>query len=77
MDVREKIIHIVASKMGVDSQSISDNTNVMKDLGADSLDVAELTMDIEDAFNFRIIDHDFDKLATVKEIVKFVEDRIS
>lgn len=70
----EKIRDILAEQLGVDAENISLETNIMKDLEADSLDVVEIIMAIEDEFEIEIPDEDAEQLQTVTGIVKYIED---
>lgn len=78
-DVTERVVKVV-KKYFVNDDLIDDNfeltekTNLAKDLGADSLDVVEITMDVEDEFNIHI---SLDEFQTVGDIVKAVEKIIS
>lgn len=74
--VFEKIKAILADQFDVDEDSITTETNIQEDLGADSLDVVDLMMSIEDEFEFEVADHELESVRTVGELVKFVEDKI-
>ena len=71
--ILEKIQNILAQQFEVSADSISADTNIVYDLGADSLDVVELIMSIEDEFGVSISDEDAANLITVQKIVDFVE----
>ncbi|MBP3413809.1 MAG: acyl carrier protein [Clostridia bacterium] len=71
-----KIKAILADQFDVDEDSITTETNIQEDLGADSLDVVDLMMSIEDEFEFEVADHELESVRTVGELVKFVEDKI-
>ena len=70
----EKVRNILAEQLGADAEDISLDTNIMKDLEADSLDVVEIIMAIEDEFEIEIPDEDAEQLQTVAGIVKYIED---
>lgn len=75
----ETLQRIIAEQFSVDEDSITVDTSFRDDLGADSLDVLELTMAIEQGFNIEIPESDDEelaKMATVGDIVKYVSDRI-
>lgn len=72
--VFEKVRNILAEQLGADAEDISLDTNIMKDLEADSLDVVEIIMAIEDEFEIEIPDEDAEQLQTVAGIVKYIED---
>ena len=74
--VFDKIKEIIAEQLGVEEDVITVDTNLMKDLEADSLDAVEIIMAIEDEYDIEIPDEDAEKFQTVTDIVKYVEDRI-
>ncbi len=76
-DVKEKVIKIVSEQLGVDAEKINDNTSFVNDLGADSLDVVEMVMELEDEFNIKIPEDAADKIATVGDAVKFISAEVS
>ena len=69
----DKIKGIIAEQLGVEEDAISMETNLMKDLEADSLDAVEIIMAIEDEFDIEIPDEDAEKFQTVADIVGYVE----
>lgn len=74
--VFEKIKAILAEQFDVEEDSITMETNIQDDLGADSLDVVDLMMSIEDEFEFEVADNELESVRTVDELVKFVEQKI-
>ena len=66
--ILEKIQNILAQQFEVSADSISADTNIVDDLGADSLDVVELIMSVEDEFGFSIPDEDAAELVTVGKL---------
>lgn len=70
----DKIKDIIIEQLQVDEADIAMDTNLMKDLSADSLDAVEIIMAIEDAFGIEIPDEDAEKFQTVEDLVKYVED---
>lgn len=72
----DKIKEIIAEQLGVEGDVVTMDTNLMKDLEADSLDAVEIIMAIEDEYDIEIPDEDAEKFQTVTDIVKYVEDRI-
>ena len=74
--ILEKIQNILAQQFEVSADSISADTNIVDDLGADSLDVAELIMSVEDEFGIAIPDEDATELATVGKIVEYIESKL-
>ena len=71
----DKIREILAEQLGADAEDITMDTNIMKDLEADSLDVVEIIMAIEDEFEIEIPDEDAEQLQTVAGIVKYIEEK--
>ena len=69
----EKIADIVSKQLGADFDDIDENTNIMDDLGADSLDVVEMLMAIEESFGVSVPDEEIPNLKTVRDIVEYVE----
>jgi len=76
MDVKQKITDILVEKLGIAHTEVTPEANLIKDLGIDSLDYAELIMEFEQDFNIRIPDNDAEQLQTVSEIVKYVEKKL-
>jgi acyl carrier protein len=73
--VFDKIKEIIVEQLGVEEDSITSTTHLMKDLEADSLDAVEIIMAIEDEFDIEVPDEDAEKFQIVGDIVKYVEDR--
>jgi acyl carrier protein len=72
--VLEKVKAILSEQFDVEEDSITPDTNIADDLGADSLDVVDLLMSIEDEFEIEIPDEEVENLKTVGELVKYIED---
>lgn len=71
--VFEKLRELLASQLEVSGEQITMDTNIMDDLGADSLDVVELIMALEDEFDLVITDEAVRELYTVREVTEFIE----
>ena len=69
----DKIADIVSKQLGADIDDINDNTNIMDDLGADSLDVVEMLMAIEETFGVSVPDEEIPNLKTVRDLIEYVE----
>lgn len=69
----EKIREILSQQFEVSADSIAMDTNIVDDLGADSLDVVELVMSVEDEFGLQIADEEAANLVTVGKLVEFIE----
>src|ERR1017187_4833248 len=74
--VKEKVVDIISSKLDVPKEKITMETKFAEDLGADSLDQAELVMEFEDEFDINIPDDAEGKIKTVGDTVKFVEEQV-
>jgi acyl carrier protein len=72
-DTFERVKKIVVDRLGVDESKITLEASFKEDLGADSLDVVELVMELEDEFDLEISDEDAEKITTVGEVVKYIE----
>jgi len=73
-EIEERVIEIVSDQMGVDKSEITRETSFVNDLNADSLDTVELVMEFEDEFDLNIPDEDAEKIQTVGEAIKYVEE---
>ena len=69
MDIKEKIIDLLADKLSFEKSEIDENQNFVEDLGADSLDMVEIVMGVEEAFNLKIADEDIVGVKTVKDLI--------
>ena len=69
----EQVRQLLAHQFEVDENTITMDTNIADDLGADSLDVVELVMSIEDAFGITIEDEKAAELTTVRQVVDYLE----
>ena len=75
-EVSEKVKKIIADHLGIDDMSkITDDAKFIDDLGADSLDTVELVMAFEEEFGSEISDSDAEKILTVGDAVKFIENK--
>ncbi|MFP6606531.1 MAG: acyl carrier protein [Myxococcota bacterium] len=73
----EKLRGLMAEQLGVEPGEIKPDSNLLEDLGADSLDVVEMVMTIEDAFDIEIEDSDVEAMRTVADIEAYVAKRLS
>jgi len=71
--VLDKIKSILSSQFGIDEDQITENTDVVNDLGADSLDVVEMMMSVEDEFGLMIEDEEIAEMKTVGDVVSYIE----
>ncbi len=70
--VEEKVKHIIVEQLGVDEQEVKPEASFVDDLGADSLDVVELVMALEEEFGLEISDEDAEKLLSVQQAVDYI-----
>ena len=68
----EQIKKMVADNLGVEESKITENASFKDDLGADSLDLFELTMALEDEYGIEITSEDLEKIVTVGDVVEYV-----
>ena len=74
--IEERVKKIVIEQLGVDPKDVRPGASFVDDLGADSLDVVELVMELEEEFDMQIDDEDAEKIATVGNAVSFIESKI-
>jgi len=70
----EKVKEIISNILGVDSEDITMESSFQDDLGADSLDVVELIMDLQEEFNIEIPDEEAEKIQTVGDVVDYIKE---
>lgn len=71
-EIQNKVIDIVSKKLSIDKAMVA-KSNSFEDLGADSLDMVEIVMKLEEEFSIEINDEDAEKLASLKEVVTYIE----
>ncbi len=74
-EILEKVKEMVASQLGKAENEVTLDASFIEDLGADSLDLVELIMSMEDEYGLEISDEDAEKIVTVKDAVKFILDK--
>ena len=75
MAVLDRVKQIVAEQLGVEEDDITNETHFIDDLNADSLDIVELIMALEEEFELEISDEDAEKITTVGSAVKYIEEK--
>ena len=73
-EISSKVKAIIVDKLVIDESEVTEDSNFMSDLGADSLDTVELIMEFEKEFNISIPDQDAEKIGTVGEAVKYIQE---
>ena len=76
-DIQSKVIDIIAERLGKEADSITETSNIIADLGADSLDIAEVMMDLEDEFGVKLDEDNAEGPATVGDLVKFIQGKVN
>jgi len=76
-DISSKVKKMVADHLGVEELKVTDESNFIDDLGADSLDTVELVMAFEEEFGSEISDSEAEKILTVGDAIKFIERKSS
>jgi acyl carrier protein len=76
-DILEKVKKIVAEQLEVDEKEVTPEANFANDLNADSLDVVELVMALEEEFEIEIPDEDAEKITTVQEAVNYIDSQVT
>ena len=72
----DKVKAIIVDQLGVEENEVQLESSFVDDLGADSLDVVELVMAIENEFEIEISDEDYDKVSTVGDVVEYIRERV-
>ena len=73
--IEEKVKDIIVEQLGVNPEQVTPQASFIEDLGADSLDIVELAMAFEEEFSVEVPDEDAEKLQTVGDVVKYIEER--
>lgn len=74
--VEEQIIEIISEQLGLDKDDIQLEASFIDDLGADSLDIVEMIMTIEDDFDIEIPDEDAEKIVVVQDAITYINDKM-
>ncbi len=75
-DIFAIVKQVIAKELELEEEKITPEARIQEDLGADSLDVMNITMRLEDEFNLRIPDEDLTKISTVQDIVDYIQSHI-
>ena len=74
--VLEKLIGLLCEQLDIEPDEVNENTDIINVLGADSLDVVDLVMTLEDEFDIEIPDEDIEGIRTVGELARYLEEHI-
>jgi len=74
--VEEKVKEIIAEQLGLEKEDIQPDASFIDDLGADSLDLVEMIMTIEDEYDVEISDDDAERIATVQDAINFIKEKM-
>ena len=75
-DIFDKVKEIIVEQLGVAENAVAQEASFIDDLGADSLDIVELIMALEEEFDLEIPDADAEKVVTVGDVVDYIKDNI-
>jgi len=77
MAIQDKIVEIIVEQLGVKPEEVTTEASFVDDLGADSLDTVELVMALEEEFGIEIPDEDAEKIQTVGDAARYIEEKAS
>jgi acyl carrier protein len=77
MSIEQEVIDIVVEQLGVDRDDVTPEKSFVEDLNADSLDLTELIMTFEERFGIEISQEDAEKLKTVRDVINYLDKRVS
>lgn len=75
-EIKEKVVNIIVEKLGIDAAEVTEEKSFTNDLGADSLDTVDLIMEFEKEFGVKIPDDAAEKITTVGDAIKFIEENL-
>ena len=74
-NLKEKITSLIVEKLSVNEEQVTPEANFIEDLGADSLDLVQFVMELEDEFKIEIPDEESEKLVTVGDVINYIESK--
>ncbi len=74
-EIESKVIKIIAEKLGIDESEVKPEASFIDDLGADSLDIVELVMELEEEYGIEIPDEDAEKIKTVQDAIDYIKEK--
>ena len=75
-EIMGKVRKIISEKLGVEEEKVVEEAKLIDDLGADSLDLVDLIMDLENEFDVKVDDSDIEKISTVGEVVDYIAKKL-
>ncbi|MGA1796088.1 MAG: acyl carrier protein [bacterium] len=75
--VKDRVTKIIVDQLGVDTKEVTPQASFIEDLGADSLDIVELVMALEEEFDLEISDEEAERITKVQEAVEFIESHVT
>ena len=75
-EISEKVKTVIVEQLGIDEANVRMESSFLDDLGADSLDIVEFIMALEEEFGLEIPDEDVEKIVTVKDVVEYISENI-
>lgn len=77
MSVEQRVKDIIVEQLGVEASQVTESAKFVEDLGADSLDTVELVMALEEEFSLEIPDEDAEKITSVGDAIKYIQENTS
>ena len=77
MDIQKEVIGLIADQLNIKAEEIKTNQKLIEDIKADSLDIVELVMSLEEKFNISIPDESAEKMQTIQDVIDYIKDKKS
>lgn len=72
----EKIVNIIVDQLGCDESAVTEDASIFEDLGADSLDIVEMLMAVEENFGITVPDEEIPNLKTIRDLLNYIENNM-